>query len=116
MRCPTCGFISKKRSNDQNSISHEWYSQLAKRYPQDDALGWKCYCKLHFGVPILRAEDEQFREFYDRHIKSFSYEEKLKAMQYLPVTSLMTTIQLSKYLETMRDEWGFLEFPGDKHE
>lgn len=90
------------RSLDQNAISHAWYEQLARELREDDALGWKCYCKLHLGVPILRAEDEEFREAYDAKIRdSFTYEQKLKIMEWFPVTSRMTKAQLSKYLEAM---------------
>jgi hypothetical protein len=52
--------IGKSRSIDQNAISHCWYEQLARELKEDDALGWKAYCKLHHGVPLLRAEDEEF--------------------------------------------------------
>lgn len=108
--------IGKKRSLDQNAISHVWYEQLARELREDDALGWKCYCKLNFGVPLLRAEDDEFREFYDATIKrTFSYEQKLAAMKYLPVTSLMTKPQLSAYLEAVQEHFlarGVrLEFP-----
>ena len=110
--------IGKARSLDQNAISHCWYEQLARELKEDDALGWKSYCKLHHGVPILRAEDEQFRDFYDRTIRvTLSYEQKLDAMKFLPVTSLMTKPQLSKYLEAVRDDFMkrgvMLEFPED---
>lgn len=105
----------KARSLDQNAISHAWYEQLARELREDDALGWKCYCKLHHGVPILRAEDEDFREAYDATIKGMTYEQKLKAMRLLPVTSLMTKEQLSKYLEAMQGDFERrgvrLEFP-----
>lgn len=106
----------KDRSLDQNAISHAWYEQLARELREYDALGWKCECKLLHGVPILRAEDAEFRNFYDRAIKSsLSYEEKLAAMRFVPVTSVMTKVQLSKYLEAMRDHFlkrGVrLEFP-----
>lgn len=103
-RCPTCG-RKAKRSLEQNAISHAWYQQLAKDLPEDDALGWKCYCKLHHGVPILRAEDEAFKEFYDTAIKGMSYEKKLYAMRYLPVTSLMDKPQLSAYLEAVQADF-----------
>ena len=94
---------SKPRSIDQNAISHAWYEQLARELPEDDAICWKSYCKLHFGVPLLRAEDQQFREFYDNAMKnSLTYEQKLAAMKFVPVTSLMTKAQLSKYLEAMQ--------------
>lgn len=105
----------KARSLDQNAISHAWYEQLARELREDDALGWKCYCKLHFGVPILRTEDNEFREFYDGSIKAMSYERKLVAMKYLPVTSDMTKPQLSQYLEAMQAAFVplgvMLEFP-----
>lgn len=106
----------KDRSLDQNAISHVWYEQLARELREDDALGWKCFCKLNFGVPILRAEDEEFRTFYDAAIRqSLAYEEKLEAMKFLDVTSLMTKPQFSKYLEAVCDHFAKrgvrLEFP-----
>ena len=106
----------KDRSLDQNAISHTWYEQIARELREDDALGWKCFCKLNFGVPLLRAEDAEFRAFYDSALKlSLNYEQKLAAMKYLPVTSLMTKAQLSKYLESMQQHFigqsVMLEFP-----
>ena len=92
----------KDRSLDYNALSHVWYAQIADELKDDDALGWKCHCKLHFGVPLLRAEDAEFREFYDNSIKGLSYEQKLKAMKYLPVTSIMTNEQFGKYCKEMQ--------------
>lgn len=94
--------IGKARSLDQNAISHAWYEQIARERKEDDAIGWKCYSKLHYGVPILRHEDEEFRTTYDMVIKRLSYEQKLEAMKCWPVTSIMTKPQLSKYLEDMQ--------------
>lgn len=105
----------KDRSLDQNAISHCWYDQMARELREDDALGWKRYCKLHHGVPILRQEDEQFREFYDKVLLKMDYETKLQAMEYVPVTSIMTKPQLSKYLEAVQADFArrgvMLEFP-----
>lgn len=107
----------KARSLDQNAISHAWYEQLARELREDDSLGWKCYCKLHHGVPILRAEDDEFREAYDSVIKGLTYEQKLIAMRVWPVTSIMNKEQLSKYLEAMQADFlarGVrLEFPDE---
>jgi hypothetical protein len=105
----------KDRSVPQNSLSHAWYAQIARELREDDELGWKCYCKLHHGVPILRAEDEEFRANYDAVIKPLSYEQKLIAMRCWPVTSLMTKEQLSKYAEAVQTDFAQrgvrLEFP-----
>jgi len=107
----------KPRSRAQNAFSHAWYGEIAQALPEDDALGWKCYCKLHHGVPILRAEDEAFREAYDGAIKSLPYERKLLAMRVFPVTSRMNTRQLTKYADAVRDDFAargvLLEVRGD---
>lgn len=89
----------KDRSLDQNAISHAWYEQVANELREGSALDVKCECKLVCGVPILRAEDNEFREFYDKAIrKALTYEEKLSAMKFFPITSIMTVSQLSQYL------------------
>lgn len=93
------------RSLSQNAFSHALYQQMAQELPEDDADGWKCYCKLHHGVPILRAEDEEYREMYDNVIKSRSYEEKLQIMRYWPVTSLMNKTQFNKYIESLQNDF-----------
>ena len=115
-KCPVCGQV-KRRTLPQNSISHAWYQEMAKHLREDDARGWKRYCKLHHGVAILRAEDDQFRYFYDNSVKKMSYEQKLMAMDFLPVTSLMNTEQLSKYLESVQEDFRgrglVLEFPAE---
>jgi hypothetical protein len=104
----------KDRSIPQNAITHAWYAQIARELREDDELGWKCYCKLHHGVPIMRTDDE-FRSTYDTVIKPLAYEQKLVAMRCWPVTSLMTKEQLSKYAEAVQADFAQrhvqLEFP-----
>lgn len=105
----------KARSLDQNAISHAWYEQVARELREDTPLGVKSFCKLHFGVPILRAEDEDFRAKYDKAVKPMAYEDKLILMEWFPVTSLMTTPQLSQYLEAVEAHYHkhsvWLQFP-----
>lgn len=104
----------KARSLDQNAIGHVWYEQVAQELREDTPLGVKNFCKLHYAVPIMRAEDEEFRALYDLVIKPLSYERKLAAMSAWPVTSLMNKEQLSQYLTAMQEGyWGRvqLEFP-----
>lgn len=96
---------ARKRSLDQNALAAVWYEQMAREDRQYDALGHKSYCKLHHGVPIMRAEDEEFRAFYDGALKSLTYEQKREAMKFVPVTSLMSVEQLSKYLEAVHEDY-----------
>lgn len=93
-----------KRSLEQNAVTHLWYAQMARELTEDDELGWKCYCKLQHGVPLLSAEDEDFRESIDL-IGHHTYEQWLKIMRILPVTSLMNKSQLTKYVDAVRDDF-----------
>lgn len=106
------------RSLPQNAITHAWYGQIARELREDDELGWKCYCKLHHGVPILRTEDDEFRDTYDFGVKGLTYEQKLKVMRFFQVTSLMTKEQLSKYAEAVQADFArrgvLLEFPPEE--
>ena len=95
----------KARSLDQNSLSHNWYEQISRELREETPLGVKCFCKLHYGVPILRAENEDFRIQYDTVLKPLSYDKKLLAMNFLPVTSLMSKDQLSQYLSAMQEAY-----------
>jgi hypothetical protein len=101
----------------QNRLSHVWYSEIAQFDTSDKADGWKCYCKLHHGVGIMRRDDVEFKQAYDDAIKGLSYEKKLQVMKILPVTSLMNTLQLNEYLEAVQNDFrgkGInLKFPDD---
>lgn len=94
-----------KRSLDQNALSFALYEQVAKQKTDESIQEIRRYCKLHHGVPILRRDDEKFRAMYDKAMKHhLDYEEKLAAMEFLPVTSLMGKKQFSEYLdEVIRD-------------
>lgn len=92
-----------KRSLDHNALSHIWYAQVSTELRQDTPEKVHCECKLRFGVPILRAEDDDFRAFYDVAIKGrLTYEEKLEAMRFIPVTSLMTPAQMKRYMDDVQ--------------
>lgn len=108
-----------KRSELQNALSHSWYVELAQKLDSDNADGWKCYCKLHHGVPIMRRDDDEFREVYDTALKGLTYEKKIQVMKILPVTSLMNTVQLNEYLENVQADFEskgvFLLFPNEVH-
>jgi hypothetical protein len=95
----------KGRSVEQNAVMHGWFGQVARELREEDARGVKRYCKLHFGVPILRAEDDEFREAYDRVVKPLAYEQKLVAMDILPVTSRMTTVQLDRCMADIQEHY-----------
>lgn len=99
--------ISKggKRSLRQNSLQRLWLNEIAEQLQGQTAEEWRGFSKLHFGVPILRAEDEEFCAVYDKVIRPLPYEQKLLLMQVpidLPVTSRMNVHQKHRYLEAMQ--------------
>lgn len=96
----------KKRTADQNSLIYAAYNDIAKQLGDRTPLDVRKESKLHLGIPILRTEDAEYRERYDKLIRHrFSYEEKLELMADWPVTSLMNTNQLSQYFEAMIEYW-----------
>lgn len=92
------------RSVDQNRLQRLWINEIAEQLADHTPEEIRGLCKLQFGVPILRAENERFCEMYDRYVKPRSYEEKLALMMEpldMPVTRLMTTDQKTRYLDDL---------------
>lgn len=91
------------RSIEQNKTQRMWMLELEEHGDQT-AEEYRGYCKLHFGIPILRAENDEFCAVYDRLIRPLDYEVKLEYMKApldFPVTRLMTTKQKSRYLDNI---------------
>lgn len=95
----------KGRTSAQNSLSHAWYSQVSKELKEHTEGEIKCLCKYHFGIPILRGEDEEFNDACIACIDPLVYENKIKAMEYMPVTSRMNTEQLGRYLDAVHKNY-----------
>lgn len=90
------------RSLEQNRVQHMWMQELAQQDAQDshDADWYRAFCKLTIGVPIMRRDDEYFKQQYDKVFKRMTYEDKLEAVKVfdLPVTRLMNVKQKTEYL------------------
>lgn len=90
------------RSIEQNKLQRKWLLEAEEQLGEYSAEDYRAYCKLHFGVPILRNENEAFRVQYDSIIRPLQYEQKLELMKEpisFPVTRIMTTKQKAKYLD-----------------
>ena len=96
----------KNRSNEQNRLQQMWHLEAAEQLQDETAEQKRGYCKLHFGVPILRAENPKYREKYDRLIRPYPYEHKIELMMVpldFPVSRLMTTGQCKRFLDEICD-------------
>ena len=94
----------KHRTNPQNRLQRLWVKEAAEQLQDETAEEKRGYCKLHFGVPILRSESEEFAAKYDDIIKPLPYPAKLALMQIpfdFSVTSLMNTKQKKQYLDAV---------------
>lgn len=98
----------KDRSIEQNKLQRLWMNEIAEQLQDDTAEAYRAYCKLHFAVPILRAENDEFCAAYDKYIRPLPYETKLAYMAVpldFPVSRLMTTKQMTQYLDAVHNEF-----------
>ena len=89
------------RTIEQNKLQRKW---MLEAQDQGDmtAEEYRGYCKLHFGVPMLRAESDEFAAKYDQYVRPLPYETKMALMMEpfdFPVTRLMDTAQKGRYLD-----------------
>jgi len=94
----------RDRSLEQNRTQFLWAREAADQRGDMTTEEVRCEWKLIYGVPILRADSEAFRDVYDAAIKPLPYELKLKAMRFIPVTSEMNVRQMVAYLDTIQRE------------
>lgn len=95
---------SKFRSIQQNRLQRLWIKEAAEQLKDGETEDYRAYCKLHYGVPILRNENDEFKIQYDKVVKPLSYENKLEIMKEpidFPVTRLMTPKQKRRYLDSI---------------
>lgn len=103
---PHAQFSGEKRSVDQNSMIYALYQQIAAQVEDQAIIDIRRECKLRYGVPILRAGNENFAAMYNKaFLRTLDYEEKLQAMDFLPVTSLMTKTQGTEFIDTVIREY-----------
>lgn len=94
----------KHRTNHQNRLQRQWMVEIATQLGDRTPEEVRGECKLTFGVPILRAENDAFRAGYDAIVKPLSYEAKIALMKEpfdFGVTRIMTTRQKTAYLDAV---------------
>lgn len=109
-----------KRTLKQNRLQRQWLNEIAEQLGDQTPEEVRGYCKLTIGVPILRAENEAFRERYDAIVRPLPYEQKLQLMMEpldFPISRIMNTKQATTYLDGIHrhfaDKGIVLTDPGD---
>ena len=96
---PRAQFCGEKRTLDQNALSFALYTQIGNQIQDQSISDIRAECKLTVGVPLLRAKDEAFCAFYNAGLLNLTYEQKIAAMEYVPVTSIMGKKVFSQYID-----------------
>lgn len=103
----------KDRTLDQNGLWFKCYERIAQMTQVGEAVDVRRYCKLHYGVPIMRRDCDEFRDGWNRMFLNLTYEEKLYLMAEcelfgpdgFPVTRLFNRKQGIEYTNRMVDEF-----------
>ncbi len=90
----------RKRSSEQNRLAWLWMKEISAQLG-DTPEEWRGYCKLAFGVPILKEDSEAFAAEYASSYDLLPYHQRLKFMMSpysIAITRKMTTKQKTDYL------------------
>lgn len=91
------------RSNPQNRTIHMWFGEIAKQtHESTDQV--KRECKFYQGCPILMEDDPQFVAFIN-NLSGLTVEQKIAAMDYVAVTSIMTTPQMQRMCDAVHRKY-----------
>ena len=103
----------KDRTLDQNALWFAMYQRIAQMTEIGDVEDARRYCKLHYGVPIMRKADEDFRHAWNVSFLMLTYETKLELMgpcalfgpDGFPVTRLFDRSQGIAYTDKIVADW-----------
>lgn len=96
-----------KRSTEQERMHRLWMRELEEQ-GDHTAEEYRGFCKLWFGVRLMKYQSEKWAEAYDRIVKPLDYEQKLALMMEpisYPLTSLMTSKTFTRYLDDVFHFW-----------
>jgi len=102
----TVKFVGEDSTHSQNALIWAIYRDIAEK-TGNGVVETRRFCKLHFGVPILRANCPEFATIYDKVLKPQAYEAKMELMDWLDVTSAkeFNKKMASEYIETIIREY-----------
>lgn len=96
--------VGKDMSDDQRKMTFELYSRIGQQLYGGDMQHARAECKLTIGVPIMRRDDVEYRDKYNKVILPLDYDTKLSLMLpslEFPVTSCMKIKQCREYIDTV---------------
>lgn len=92
------------RSAQQNKMMWKWAGEVEDQMQQETADEVQRRWKLDHGIPILCEASEEYRSFCRLTLRPLSYEQRKKAMRFVPVTSEMKVKQMVRFLDAVERE------------
>lgn len=87
------------RTNPQNDLLWKWNEEIARYRKDVSAMDVHRENKLLIGCPICMRNDA-FRAFVSK-LSHLTYEEKLEAMDFVPVTSRMSVKEMQEFMDAV---------------
>lgn len=95
----------RRRSTRQNRLIYAIYQRIGKTLYGNDELHARRECKLRIGCRILYRDKKEFAELFDRVIRNLDHETRLKSMDLVSVSSIMSVRQGSEFVKSIMQEY-----------
>ena len=89
------------RSNQQSRTVEKWYAQIGQETGQLP-VQVKAECKMRYGLPIMLTENAAWVAEWAPIYEPFDYARRLKLFEVIPLTSKLTTRQMSRYMDAVQ--------------
>lgn len=85
------------RTLKQNAWIYQAYAMLEAQGDMTTSE-YRNYCKYHFGLSIRAASDPDFAVLLKPMLKALIYEDRLKSMMFVEITSTFDVGQMTSYI------------------
>jgi hypothetical protein len=92
------------RTAQQNKLMWRWATEAAEQRGDVTADEVQREWKLNHGIPILCEDSEEYRSFCTFTLKRLTYQQRIGAMRYTPVTSEMKVKQMVRFMDAVERE------------
>lgn len=99
-----------RRSQQQSRTAEKWYSQIGAETGQLP-IQVKGECKLMYGLPIMQTENAAWVAEWEPIYGPFDYKGRLKLFEIIPLTSKLTTKQMSNYMDAVQGVYRAMGIP-----
>jgi len=100
----------ESRTLKQNAWTHQAYKMLAAQGDMTQSE-YRNYCKFHFGLSILFADDPESADRWRIMLKSIPYEDRIKSMKDVDVTSTFNIDQMVEYINEIINHYSDKQLP-----